>query len=82
VVARPLMALAGTGTWLFMRIMSRQVSTCCQALVIAAPFLPASRPEAGRSSRVRPPSRRAAAVLAPMPRTPGMLSDVSPASAR
>ncbi len=82
VVAKPVVVPAGTGTWSFMRIMSRQVSTCCQALEIAVPLRPVSRPEVGRSSRVRPPFRRAAAVLAPMPRTPGMLSDASPASAR
>jgi hypothetical protein len=63
-------------------IIDRQVSTCGQAARIAAPLPPQSRPEAGRSSRVRPAASSAAAVLAPMPLTPGMLSEASPHSAR
>ena len=46
------------------------------------PLPPDSRPEASRPSRFRPPDSRPAAVLAPTPRTPGMLSEVSPHSAR
>jgi hypothetical protein len=63
-VAKPVIVPAGTGTWSFMRIMSRQVSTCCHAAVIAAPFRPASRPEAGRSVRARPPFRRELRLVA------------------
>src|ERR1019366_7793876 len=64
------------------RIIDRHVSTFGQAAATAAPRLLARRPEGGRSSRVRPPDSKAAAVLAPMPLTPGMLSEASPHSAR
>jgi len=62
---------AGSGRSFRRRIIDRQVSTCGQAAVIATPLLPESRPEAGRSSRTRPPASKAAAVLAPTPLTPG-----------
>lgn len=70
--------LAGSGRSVRILIIDRHVSTRSQAAMIAVPLLPISRPEVGRSSRVRPPDSRVAAVLAPMPLAPGMLSEMSP----
>jgi leader peptidase (prepilin peptidase)/N-methyltransferase len=68
-----------TGTSVRMRASSRHLTTVAMLSRMRCPVRPVSLPEAGRSSRRRPPWRRRAAVTGPTPGMPLIPSDGSPA---